>query len=123
MPFIIDEDGTVTTYQGDSGELVINGLPTDQNYRIYFAIQDAKRNFRGSEVMINSLYQDTVKIYIPASVTDELTVPLNKSFETYYYGIKLVTPGTLAEDTMFISNGDFATQNKIIVYPKKVEGV
>lgn len=122
MPFIVDNDGTISTYQGDSGELVINGIKTDQNYKVYFAIQDAKRNFRGKQVMVNSLFQDTVKIYIPADVTDELTVPLNKKFETYFYGIKLVTPGSLAEDTMFIGGGDFATQNKIIVYPKKVEG-
>ncbi len=122
MPFIPDADGTITTYQGDTGDLIINGIPVDQNYRVYFAIQDAKRNFKGSEIMVNSLNQSSVVIHIPAEVTDELSVPLNKSYETYYYGIKLVTPGTFDENTLFVSGGGFATQNKIIVYPKKVEG-
>ena len=100
MPFIPDADGTITTYQGDTGDLIINGIPVDQNYRVYFAIQDAKRNFKGSEIMVNSLNQSSVVIHIPAEVTDELSVPLNKSYETYYYGIKLVTPGTFDENTL-----------------------
>lgn len=125
MPFIADYGGTITTFQGDSGKLVVNDLPTDQNYKLYFAIQDAKRNFRGKEVMVYSLNQPSVEIFIPAEVTDELTVPLNKSFETYYYGVKKVfqiKPGIYEEDTLFVNGGDFATKNRIIVYPKRVEG-
>ncbi len=122
MPFLVEADGTILTYQGDTGELVINGIPTDQNYKVYFAIQDEKRNFIGKELMVNSLSQSSVSIHIDSELTDLLEVPINKKNNIYYYGIKLCTPGTLDEDTMFIAGGDFATQNKIIVYPKKVEG-
>ncbi|OLA78689.1 MAG: hypothetical protein BHW55_00205 [Candidatus Melainabacteria bacterium 35_41] len=123
MPFIVDADGTITTYQGDTGELVINGIPNDQNYKLFFAVQDKKRNIIGNEIMVNSLQKDSVAITVNADLTNLLEVPMNKTFETYYYGVKLCTPGTLSEDTLFISNGNFATQNKIIVYPKKVEGI
>lgn len=123
MPFIVDADGTITTYQGDTGELVINGIPNDQNYKLFFAVQDKKRNIIGNEIMVNSLHKDSVAITVNADLTNLLEVPMNKTFETYYYGVKLCAPGTLSEDTLFISNGDFATQNKIIVYPKKVEGI
>lgn len=123
MPFIVDADGTITTYQGDTGELVINGIPNDQNYKLFFAVQDKKRNIIGNEIMVNSLQKDSVAITVNADLTNLLEVPMNKTFETYYYGVKLCIPGTLSEDTLFISNGNFATQNKIIVYPKKVEGI
>lgn len=123
MPFLVDTEGTIQTYQGDTGELVINGIPTDQNYKVFFAIQDIKRNFIGKEIMVNSLGKEAVSINVTADLTNLLKVPANKQYETYYYGIKLCTPGTLNEDTMFIAGGDFLTRNKIIVYPKKVEGV
>ena len=40
MAFRIDENGNITMVQGDTGRLVVNGLNTDQNYTVYFAIQD-----------------------------------------------------------------------------------
>lgn len=122
MAFIVDENGTIKLYQGDSGDLVVNGIPTDQNYKVYLAIQDAKRNPVVNEIMVNSLLKSSVSMYLDSSVTDLLQVPTNKKYETYYYGIKLCTPGTLEEDTLFIENSDFGVQNKIIVYPKIVEG-
>lgn len=122
MPFVVESDGTIKTYQGDTGSLLINGIPTDQNCQVYLAIQDAKRNFIGKELMVNSFNQSSVEIYIDSDLTDLLTVPANKSFETYYYGVKLCSGERGEEDTMFIGDGDFATQNKILVYPKKVEG-
>lgn len=122
MPFIVENDGTIKTFQGDTGNLMIDGIPTDQNYKVYFAIQDAKRNFIGKELMINSMCQNSVELYIDTSLSDLLTVPVNKAFETYYYGVKLCSGERGEEDTMFIGDGDFSTQNKILVYPKKVEG-
>lgn len=38
MAFNIDENGNITLIQGDSGSLVINGLKTDKNYTVFFAI-------------------------------------------------------------------------------------
>ena len=65
----------------------------------------------------------SVAIYIDATVTNELTVPTNKKYETYQYGVKICTPGTLNEDTLFIGEGDFGNVNTMYVYPKKVEGI
>ena len=39
----IDTDGTITLYQGDSGELVISGFDSTKNYTVYFAVQNKKR--------------------------------------------------------------------------------
>lgn len=123
MALKIDDSGTIYLYQGDTGEIVINGIPDDQNYKVYFAVQDMKRNPIGKEIELNSLGNSSVAIYLNASLTNELTVPTNKKYETYQYGVKICTPGTLNEDTLFISDGDFGTVNTMYVYPRKVEGV
>lgn len=123
MALKIDEEGTIYLYQGDTGEIVINGIPDDQNYKVYFAVQDMKRNPVGKEIVANSMENSSVAINLDASVTDELIVPANKKYETYQYGVKICTPGTLNEDTLFIGSGDFGTVNTMYVYPKKVEGM
>ena len=123
MALKIDDSGTIYLYQGDTGEIVINGIPDDQNYKVYFAVQDMMRNPIGKEIELNSLGNSSVAIYLNASLTNELTVPTNKKYETYQYGVKICTPGTLNEDTLFISDGDFGTVNTMYVYPRKVEGV
>ena len=43
MSLNIDENGTITLYQGDSGEIAVSGLDETKNYVVYFAIQDKQR--------------------------------------------------------------------------------
>ena len=43
MSLILDSDGTISLYQGDSGEIVISGLDDSKSYTLYFAIQDKNR--------------------------------------------------------------------------------
>lgn len=74
MAFTIDKDGNITLIQGDSGELVINGLPTDKNYSVYFAIQDENRNPIGSEIELDTNNSSSVIFTITGSLTNLLTV-------------------------------------------------
>ena len=60
MAFMIDNDGNITMIQGDTGRLVVNGLMTDQNYDVYFAIQDENRRPIGNEISVQSNSQPTV---------------------------------------------------------------
>ena len=55
----IDSDGTITLYQGDSGELVISGFDNTKKYTVYFAIQDKKRKFVGKELQVSVNNSDT----------------------------------------------------------------
>jgi len=119
--FTVDTNGNITLIQGDSGQIVVNGLPIDKNYSVYFAIQNEKRKPIGTEIMIQSNLEPTVSIPIPASLTDLMTVPASDDSATYYYGIKICS-GT-DEDTLLIGGGDIGSLNEITVYPKKVEGV
>ena len=124
--FIIDElTGDLELIQGDSGDIVISGLPTDKNYTIFFAFIKENKQLFGDEISLDCNKQDVVNIHIPASFTDNLTVDTeNEDTGTYYYGLKLCTSDGIDEQTLLI--GENATPldfNKVTVYPKRVEGI
>ena len=119
---LIDENGTISLYQGDSGEITVTGLDDETNYTAYFAIQDEKRNPIGDELQVSVSNSNSVTFVLTPSFTDLLSVPVNKPYEIYYYGIKLCIDGTSTEDTLFISGGLYGDLNRIIVYPRKVKG-
>ena len=121
MAFRIDENGNITMVQGDTGRLVVNGLNTDQNYTVYFAIQDENRRPVGNEVNVQSNMQPTVVFELASQLTDLLKVAEDEETHTYYYGVKTCTADGF-EDTLSIGGSDMGDKNTITVYPKKVEG-
>lgn len=123
MAFKVDKKGNITLVQGDSGQLVVNGLPTDQNYLCFFAIQDQNRKPVGQEIPVNTGGASTIPFLIPSALTDLLTVPLDEETWTYYYGVKLCSQSDLTEDTLILGGSDLGIKNTITVYPKKVEGI
>lgn len=123
MAFKVDENGNITLIQGDSGELVIQGLNTDQNYTVYLAIQDENRKPVGNELQVQTNNRDTITFMLTGELTDLLKVDRNESFSVYYYGIKVCSSATLLEDTLIFENSDIGDLNTITVYPKKVEGI
>ena len=123
MSLIIDKDGTISLYQGDSGELVISGLEKDKNYTVYFAIQDANRNLVGQELQVAVANSDTVTFILTPEYTDLLVVPKNKPYEMYFYGIKACEIENNIENTLFVADSTYGDLNRMIVYPRKVKGV
>lgn len=123
MSLIIDEDGTISLYQGDSGELVVSGLDDKKNYTVCFAIQDSGRNLIGEELQVAVTNSDTVTFILTPEYTDLLNVPKNKPYEIYYYGIKACELDKNIENTMFVADTSYGDLNRIIVYPRKVKGV
>ena len=121
MAFMIDNDGNITMIQGDTGRLVVNGLMTDQNYDVYFAIQDENRKPIGNELSVQSNSQPTVVFELSSNLTDLLKVGQDEETHEYYYGVKTCTADGF-EDTLTIGSGDMGDINTITVYPKKVEG-
>lgn len=118
----IDDEGTISIYQGDSGEITIYGLDETSAYTVYFAVQNVKRVPIGDEIQVSVSNSNTATIILTPEFTDLLTVPLNKPYEIYYYGIKVCISDSSVEDTLFISNGTYGDLNRIIVYPRKVVG-
>ena len=123
MSLIIEKDGTISLYQGDSGELVVSGLDSQKNYTVCFAIQDAERNLIGEELQVAVTNSDTVTFMLTPDYTDLLIVPKNKPFEVYFYGKKACESENSIENTMFIAYSTYGDLNRIIVYPRKVKGV
>lgn len=121
MAFNIDENGNITLIQGDSGQLVVNGLPTDKKYTVYFAIQDENRKPIGGEISVEANKTSSVVFVLLGSLTDLLTIKKGEETATYYYGLKICDDSGL-EDTMLIGNSIIGEKNIITVYPKKVEG-
>lgn len=122
MALAIDTDGTITMYQGDTGEVVVNGLDEDKNYVVYLGFRDKNRNLFGEEFTITSNQRPSVTFFLTADFTNRFTVPKSASYEIYYYGIKVCELGANTEDTIFIAGKTYGEQNRFIVYPKQVEG-
>jgi len=121
MSIKIDENGTITMYQGDTGHIFVSGLDTSENWTLYFAIQNSQRKTIGTEITTLSNGNSTVSIFLPSSLTDLLIVPFDQEYEIYFYGIKACKQEV--ENTLFIAGSDYGSLNKLIVYPKKVHGV
>ena len=122
MSLIIDNEGTISLYQGDSGELVLSGLDEAKNYTVYFAIQDLNRNFIGEELQVAVSNSETVTFVLTPEYTDLLVVPKNKPYEIYFYGIKACEIDNNIENTMFVADSTYGDLNRMIVYPRKVKG-
>ncbi len=72
---VIDKDGTIYLYQGDSGEVVIAGFDNSIKATVYFAIQDADRKTIGEELQVSVNNSDTVTFILTSEFTNLLTVP------------------------------------------------
>lgn len=123
MGFITKEDGTILARQGDSGEIYIDGVDIDKNYKVYFGVYDNKRKPVGREVYVYSNFSSEVVISVPSAVTNMWEVPKGEEFIEYYYGIKICDEETSMEKTLVLANCEFDTENILIVYPRKVEGL
>ena len=122
MTITMDNNGTLSLYQGDSGEIVVSGLDTTKNYVVYFGIKDKNRNTVGDELQITANNKSAVSFFLTADFTSLLTVPKDKPYEIYTYGIKVCNSSTNTEDTLFVAGKTYGEQNLIIVYPQKVSG-
>lgn len=123
MAYDVETNGNITMFQGDSVELNINGIPEDQNYKIYFAVQDEERNPIGSEIMVESNFQSTVTIKLVGNYTNLFTVADDLKSQRYYYGVKMCSDTDNTEDTLLLGNSTIGGLNIITVFPRKVEGI
>lgn len=123
MTFRVDNNGNISMTQGDSGKLVISGIDTYKNYKVYFAVQNKNRNPVGTEISLNSLNSPIVVFSLTSDYTNLFTVDSNKEYEIYYYGIKICDLEDNSEDTLNIMSNEIGAKNTITVFPKKVEGL
>lgn len=118
--------GNIICRQGDTGAYIIEGLPIDENMfdpEVFLSFYNNKRIILAE--LSASPVEGQVTFFIPASMTDKLTVSSGTPTATYFFGIKLCyrdVEGNEFEDTLIIGDKSIDEVNKIIVYPKIVEG-
>jgi hypothetical protein len=123
MGYEIDDKGNIKLRQGDSMELVIDGIPTDQNYKVYFAVQNEERVPIGDELDFDSLGKSFVVIKLLGNYTNQFTVDEDKKTQKYYYGVKICSEIDETEQTLALGDSSMDNLNTITVYPRKVEGI
>jgi hypothetical protein len=123
MGYEIDDKGNIKLRQGDSMELVIDGIPTDQNYKVFFAAQNEERVPIGNELEFDSLGQSFVVIKLLGNYTNQFTVDEDKKTQKYYYGVKICSEVDETEQTLALGDSSMDNLNTITVYPRKVEGI
>lgn len=123
MAYLVDTNGNITMTQGDSIELVINGIPTDQNYKVFFAAQNEERTPIGNEIMVESYGASSVVIKLEGNYTKQFTVNEDSKSQRYYYGIKICSDTDNTEETLLLGDSAIGGLNTITVYPMKVEGI
>lgn len=123
MAYLVDTNGNITMTQGDSIELVINGIPTDQNYKVFFAAQNEERTPIGNEIMVESYGASSVVIKLEGNYTRQFIVNEDSKSQRYYYGIKICSDTDNTEETLLLGDSVIGGLNTITVYPMKVEGI
>ena len=118
-------DGSAVMFQGDTGYVKVNGVNTDYDWTVYFAVHDKNRRQVGEEQYVQSNYASYVEIFFPKELSDLMTVPNNQKKEVYTYGIKCCRTenGKTIENTMHIGAVNYEKTNTITVYPKRAQGV
>lgn len=122
MSYIVEDDGTVKVYQGDTAQIPFYDIPNDKDYLFSLGIFDSAKRFIG-EFTKRTGKQEVLFIDIPASFTDKLKVFRSFKFQVYYYGVKLSDVETGREDTCTVNNKEYGSLNRLVVYPKQSEGL
>ena len=123
MAYEVDNNGNITMIQGDSVEIALDGIPTDQNYKVFFAAQKEDRTPIGKEIEVDSLGKSSVVIKLEGNYTNQFTVEEEKKSQKYFYGVKICSEIDNTEDTLQLGDSTIAGLNTITVYPRKVEGI
>lgn len=114
------DTGNIICRQGDSGDITFTGIDKSKSYQVYFSIYNNKRK------IIHELhgvpYEGLITFGLTPEITDKLTVPIGEKTAIYYYGVKICLPDENYEDTLVVGNKEITALNKILVYPKIVEG-
>lgn len=120
MGLNIDENGNIYIYRGDSGTVVVTGLPTDKNYRVWFAIKDLNGKTVATRLEVYSNYSSSVSFLISSEFSKMLTIPKNEEIGFYRYGLKTIDEEG-DEDTLFVGDCSYGEYNNVFVFPEKVE--
>lgn len=116
MPFTIDEDSLlIKGRKGDSASFTFNFNQNMSDYTIYFYIQ---KNINSTEAIIEKGYANPASTSITVNLTSEDTeklTALNNSYNTYYWGLKIIKSSGFAQT---IIPQEFKNPPMMYIYPE-----
>lgn len=118
----VDTEGNISCRKGDSGNIYVTGLPTDEDYTVSLGVVNPPDRTILNEISVQSNQQSEVTIPVPTSFTESLGVG------RFYYGIKLTgsdgVEQTVIPNAYMDEDGqvEIAKPNTFIVKPKLAEG-
>lgn len=118
----VDKEGNISCRLGDSGNVYIMGVPTDDTYKVSLGVVNPPDKSILNEVSVQSNQQSDVTIPIDVAFTESLGVG------RFYYGIKLTgsdgVEQTVIPNAYMDEDGqvEIARPNTFTVKPKLVEG-
>lgn len=129
MTIYIGTNNDIKFYKGDSGNIKVEGIPTDKSYDIYFTARDYTKDTVVLEKMVKSEGKSFVIFSFSSADTDLFDLSKGAPYAIYKWGLKMCDPDTGLEDTLIPSvtfdesgNPIFSKPVKIYVYPLYVEG-
>jgi hypothetical protein len=119
----VDENGNITTYQGDTVLFNCNNVPTDMDYIVYWSVRDLKTD----EDIIDQVpfvpTGSSVAINISKDITDIIPVPEGKKFKDYRHALKACNELNNVEHTLTIGDTPVGTEYRLRVHRKQSEGL
>ena len=119
----IQDDGTIYTYQGDTILFTSSGVPTDQEYVVYFSVRELNSDNDVIDQVPCYVSDGVVTVHINPQITDLIPVPEGKKFKDYRYSLKAcsLTDGT--EHTLQVGKNEVGVETKLRVFRKQSEGI
>lgn len=118
----IDENGNISTYQGDSILFNCDNVPTDVPYTVYWSVRDLKTDADIIDQVPFIPTGSTVEISVPPNITDSIPVPEGKKFKDYRHALKACNAENNIEHTLLIGDTEVGTEYKLRMYRKQSEG-
>lgn len=119
----VDIDGNISCRSGDSGNVYITGVPTDDDYTVSLGVVNPVDKKILNEIKVQSNNESEVTIPIDTAFTESLGIG------RFFYGVKLTgTDGaeqTVLPNSYLDSDGqiDISAPRTFTVKPKLAEGL
>jgi hypothetical protein len=119
----VDDNGNITTYQGDTILFNCNHVPTDLPYIVYWSVRDTKSDADIIDQVPLIPTGNTVTVNITPDITDLIPVPEGKKFKDYRHGLKACNAENNVEHTLTIGGTSVGTEYRLRVHRKQSEGI
>lgn len=118
----VDENGNISSYQGDTILFNCDNVPTDLPYIVYWSVRDVKSDADVIDQIPFIPTGNSVQIHVTPDITNSIDVPEGKKFKDYRHALKACNAQNNVEHTLLIGDTEVGTEYKLRMYRKQSEG-